>query len=116
MTHESRATAFRTIGDNHIPINVPCYPGIDEEMIAREDTRRTIAQAQVSERRYNSSVMTTVQAALKKAELKRASVEAVCNPDICHCVSGKQHCHLNMHDANNGRLITRGRVHYCATC
>ncbi len=117
MTHEFRATAFQTIGCNHIPINVPCHPGIDEQMIAEEDAKRAIAQAQISERLYNkSSVMTTVRAALRKAELKRKSIEDVCNPDICHSASGRHHCHLNMHDANNGRLITRGHIYYCTAC
>jgi len=39
MTLRMQATAFWTIvGDRHIPINMPSMPGIDDQLIAEEES------------------------------------------------------------------------------
>lgn len=108
--------AWTTGGNSYALRNAPYHPGVDEELIAREEAAMALARVWTSGHRYRSSVLTTIQALVKKAELKQQAFDAACNPDVCHCAGGKQHCHLNTHDANNGRVITRSPVQYCENC
>ena len=101
MTIEFRATAFRTAGNGHIPINVPFVPGIDEQLIALEE--------QV-EREEEIKRAGPVIRLLKQIRARaKASV-----PDVCHCHPGRQDCHLNTR-SSTGQVITRGRI-CCTGC
>jgi|GEM_PF-4615590 len=37
MVQKVQATAFRTVGGSRVPLNTPSVPGIDEQLIEKEE-------------------------------------------------------------------------------
>lgn len=113
-----RVSAYRMDGENHIPLNVPSVPGIDEQMIAREEATIAIAKMRVAKRiRKNEeeAMANKEKEAGRKAALEEAAHAQACDPNVCHCHGNRQHCHLNVQHPDNGRVLTRSSV-CCISC
>jgi len=91
------------------------YPSVDETLIEREEAKIERARERIRERLFHQSIPISSNLSLHQKMLKEQSLETLCHPDICHCVGGKTHCHLNTHKSTRV-LITRQPVFYCENC
>jgi len=93
------------------------YPSVDETLIEREEAKMERARERVRERLFlfYQSIPLSSDLSSHQKMLKEQSQETLCHPDICHCVGGKAHCHLNTHTSTRV-LVTRKPVFYCENC
>lgn len=96
-------STFRTsLSGKLVPLDVPTAMSPEEELIAQEER---------ADRERKIEIAGPTIRLLKQISARaKASI-----PDVCHCRAGKQGCHLHIHDASNGRIITRSAV-YCTSC
>lgn len=85
-----------------VPIGILVALSPEEELIVREE--RVEREKEIEIARPTIRLLKQISARAK------ASI-----PDVCHCHAGKQGCPLHIHDAGNGRIITRSAV-CCTSC
>jgi len=103
----AETTAWATGGLAYEPTE-HFYPSVETTLIRKEEVRMEKARKRIQERLFHQSIQIANM-------LNEQSLEAPCYSDICHCVGGKAHCHLNIHKSTH-TLITRQPVFYCEDC